>query len=58
MLRFFRILILTALILAGTNVQQAQARVMAKFSEDGKWALVPLADGFDFPVYYIALNLG
>lgn len=30
--------------------QATQAAYMAKTSTDGKWALVPLADGFDFPV--------
>lgn len=50
MVQFFRILLLP-LILAVASLQlQAKSLVKAKFSEDGKWALVPLADGFDFPV--------
>ncbi len=28
----------------------AEAATMARKTEDGKWAFVPLADGFDFPV--------
>lgn len=29
---------------------QAQAGTMARMTPDGKWAYVPLADGFDYPV--------
>ncbi len=43
--RFF--LVLAALLLL---VVQADAVQMAKKTPDGKWAYVPLADGFDYPV--------
>lgn len=44
---FVLVLLLTALFAAPS----AEATtVMAKKTPDGKWAFVPLADGFDFPV--------
>lgn len=51
MSRFFRFLTLAA-VLFGTVLTAADAAstVMARKTDDGKWAFVPLADGFDFPV--------
>ncbi len=41
----------TIVLLAfGLLAVQANSPQMAKQSEDGKWALVPLCDGFDYPV--------
>lgn len=39
--------VLSLLVLAGW---QAEAVTMAKMTADGKWAYVPLANGFDYPV--------
>lgn len=50
MLRVLRLLFfMSALVLAVAGMQ-ADAVVMAKTTPDGKWAFVPLADGFDYPV--------
>ena len=38
------------LALAMVLCSAAEAATMARKTEDGKWAFVPLADGFDFPV--------
>lgn len=39
--------VVSLLVLAGW---QAEAVTMAKMTSDGKWAYVPLANGFDYPV--------
>lgn len=51
MTRLYRLLFSVLLLLA-LAVPQARSAptVMAKKTADGKWAFVPLADGFDFPV--------
>ncbi len=50
MVRELRLLFLLAAMLITCAGMQVQAAVMAKKTPDGKWAYVPLADGFDFPV--------
>lgn len=50
MVRFYRnflILVLAAVAMMGNS---CTAATMAKRTPDGKWAFVPLADGFDYPV--------
>lgn len=50
MVRFYRnflILVLATVALMGNS---CSAATMAKRTPDGKWAFVPLADGFDYPV--------
>ncbi len=49
MVRFYQslFLVLAALLLAALH---ADAATMARKTPDGKWAYVPLADGFDYPV--------
>lgn len=50
MVRIYHILfILAAAWFMGAG-GEAEAVTMAKKSADGKWAMVPLADGFDYPV--------
>lgn len=43
----FLILAFAMLVIIGSN---GMAATMAKKTPDGKWAFVPLADGFDYPV--------
>ena len=50
MLRVLRLLFLVSALLLAAVGLQADAAVFAKKTPDGKWAFVPLADGFDFPV--------
>ena len=51
MLRMLHHLLLVSVIaLTAFGLQACAAIVMAKKTPDGKWAFVPLADGFDFPV--------
>lgn len=50
MLRVLRLLFLVSALVLAVAGMQAEAVVMAKTTPDGKWAFVPLADGFDFPV--------
>ena len=46
--QYFVPLLAAVLVLCGGSV--AQAETMVKMSPDGRWAMVPLADGFDYPV--------
>lgn len=48
--RFFRQFLTLALLVMVTVGMHATAAPMAKRTADGKWAFVPLADGFDYPV--------
>lgn len=50
MLRVLRLLFLVSVLVLAVAGMQVQAIVMAKKTDDGQWAYVPLADGFDFPV--------
>ena len=50
MLRVLRLLFLVSALVLAVAGMQVQAVVMAKRTDDGQWAYVPLADGFDFPV--------
>lgn len=50
MLRFFRFILPACLLMLTAALHAEESVILAKFSADGKWALVPLADGFDFPV--------
>ena len=50
MFRLLRLLFLASALVVAVAGMQADAVVMAKKTPDGKWAFVPLADGFDFPV--------
>ncbi|MBR5879743.1 MAG: M23 family metallopeptidase [Akkermansia sp.] len=50
MFRVLRLLFLISALVVAVAGMQADAVVMAKKTPDGKWAFVPLADGFDFPV--------
>ena len=50
MARVFSIYLLVVALVASFTGAHASAATMAEFTDGGKWALVPLADGFDFPV--------
>ena len=50
MLRLLHTLFLMAALVIAAIGTHAEAVVMARKTPDGKWAFVPLADGFDFPV--------
>lgn len=50
MARVFSIYLLVVAFVAAFTSANASAATMAEFTDGGKWALVPLADGFDFPV--------
>ncbi len=50
MARVFSIYLLVVAFVAAFTGANASAATMAEFTDGGKWALVPLADGFDFPV--------
>lgn len=50
MFRTCQVILTTVLGLLFILLGQAEAARMAKRTPDGKWALVPLADGFDYPV--------
>ncbi len=50
MVRFYRNFLILALALLSLLGNSCSAAVMAKKTPDGKWAFVPLADGFDYPV--------
>ena len=50
MVRFYQQFFLFTLALFFTMSSTSCGAVMAEKTADGKWALVPLADGFDFPV--------
>lgn len=50
MVRFFQHLLFSVLALLIATGGQADASTMARRTQDGKWAFVPLADGFDYPV--------
>ena len=41
---------ITAVALLWGTAGEVYGVTMAKQSADGKWAMVPLADGFDYPV--------
>ena len=46
----YRHLMIMASVLLGIVAMPATAAEFAQKTPDGKWAFVPLADGFDFPV--------
>jgi hypothetical protein len=48
MFRLLRLLFLASALVVAVAGMQADAVVMAKKTPDGKWAFVPLADGFEF----------
>ncbi|MBR1978241.1 MAG: M23 family metallopeptidase [Akkermansia sp.] len=50
MVRFYRNFLILALALVSLIGNSCSAAVMAKQTPDRKWAFVPLADGFDYPV--------
>lgn len=50
MVRFYRNFLILAIALLSLAGNSCSAATMAKKTTDGKWAFVPLADGFDYPV--------
>ena len=50
MRRIVQTVMITAVALLWGTVGEVYGVTMAKQSADGKWAMVPLADGFDYPV--------
>ena len=50
MARFYRNFLILAIALLSLAGNSCSAATMAKKTTDGKWAFVPLADGFDYPV--------
>lgn len=50
MVRLYRQLFVAIVALIALGGAQTDAAAMARKTPDGKWAFVPLADGFDYPV--------
>lgn len=50
MVRFYRNFLILTLALVSMMSNSCSAAIMAEQTPDRKWAFVPLADGFDYPV--------
>lgn len=50
MVRFYRLILTLCMAMCILSGTRAEAVTMARQTPDGKWAMVPLADGFDYPV--------